>query len=94
MTQSINVGHGRKISPTKICNRLFLVSLVFFGINFCWLSKSSDFEETITWIISLKRFRIAYKSIFLTVGEGGGFILRVVHVLQCNNNIVVCMYMN
>lgn len=29
----------------------FLVSLVFFGINFCWLSKSSDFEETITLII-------------------------------------------
>lgn len=73
MTQSINVGHGRKISPTKICNRLFLVSLVFFGINFCSLSKSRDFEETITWIISLKRFRIAYTSYILTVGGGGLF---------------------
>lgn len=73
MTQSINVGHGRKISPTKICNRFFFVSLVFFGINFCWLSKSSDFEETITWIISLKRFRIAYTSIFLT---GGGLYFK------------------
>lgn len=40
------------------------ILIVFFGINFCWLSKSSDFEETITWIISLKRFRIAYTSIF------------------------------
>lgn len=62
-----------KFHQQKYAIAFFLVSLVFFGINFCWLSKSSDFEETITWIISLKRFRIAYTSIFLT---GGGLYFK------------------